>query len=903
MKANKCDDLIERRQMELIQRIGRIGYWEYDPEEKSISLAQLSLDLLAFIVGHPLNAGRPFMDALCDAERNRLQNALDQAVAKRLPLNIELKLATGDGELSFIVVRGTPVEADQGSLRFAGTFQDITREKHREADHEKVITQLQALLDALPQGVSVIDKDLRLILWNQRFHEILGFPKSMVFRHARFEDFIRFNAVRGDYGPGDSEEQVQAMVSRAREFLPHRFERRLTDGRTVQVEGFPFTSGGEISGFVTTYTDITDQKRTEEQLTRQRDVMKSVIDNFPGGISLCDADLRFTTYNDQFMELLDFPPALFAKGWVDFEDLVRFNVNRGEYGPGNAEEQVQAVIARARNFQAHRMERGRPNGRWLEIRGTPIASGGFVSSYIDITERKRIEAELVHSKESAEARRAQVANLLDHSGQGFLSFGSDLVVEAECSRACETMLGRSPAGRNAAAVFFHKDSAKLDLFCTTISAVLAESDSSIRESMLSLLPKEIQHDDVLLKAEYKILDNGKFMVVLTDITAERHMAAMLDSERRRLELIVMAVSDSRNFFETINGFREFLTESLPRLLKGTAAPQILAKELYREIHTYKGLLNQFCFPGTPGALHDIESGLSAALSLGDGLTARKIADLVSPKALKAPFDTDLAVLSAALGEEFLAHGESFVLSERQALQLEKLAARLLRGESIDTSVAEIRRLLKEVGTLRKVSFRNVLMGFDGLVRQAAERMQKDVAPIVVMGGADVWIDPHAYRPFLRSLVHVFRNAVVHGIETPETRWEARKDEAGTITCRVAVEGNTIELSIADDGGGLDLAALRQCAAAAGIYGARNVLSVPDDEVTRLIFRDNISTQQGVTELAGRGVGLAALLAETKNMGGEIVVNTVAGQGTEFLINLPLQQSDLSETLQSCLTVS
>ena len=898
MKPVKCDDFIEHRQMALIQRIGRIGYWEYDLGEQSISLAQPSLDLLASIVGRPADAGRPsFMDALCNVERKRFQNALDQAVAKRLTLSIELKVARADGKPAFVVVRGTPVEFDQDSLPFAGTFQDITDEKQRGADHEKVITQLQALLDALPQAVSVIDKDLRLILWNQRFHEILGFPKSMVFSHARFEDFIRHNAMRGDYGPGDPEVQVQAIVNRAREFLPHRFERRLTGGRTVQVEGYPFTSGGEISGFVTTYTDITDQKRTEEQLTRQRDVMKTIIDNFPGGISLCDADLRFTTYNDQFMELLDFPPSLFAKGWVHFEDLARFNVNRGEYGPGNPDEQVQAVVARAQNFQAHRIERVRPDGRWLEIRGTPIASGGFVSSYIDITERKRVEAELVHSKETAEARREQVANLLDHSGEGFLSFGSDLVVDAECSRACETMLGRSPAGRNAAEVFFHNDAAKVDLFCTTIAAVLAESDSCVRESMLSLLPKEIQRDAVLLKAEYKMLDNGKFMVVLTDITAERRMAAMLDSERCRLELIVMAVSDSRNFFEIVNGFRKFLSQDLPRLLEGTAAPRILAKELYREVHTYKGLLNQFGFPSTPAALHDIESSLSGALSVGDSLSAQKLADLVPAEALKAAFDADLSILSAALGDEFLAHGETFVLSEAQALQLERLAARLLRGESIDTSVAEIRRLLKEVGTLRKVSLRNVLMGFDGLVRQAAERMEKDVAPIVVIGGADVWIDPHAYRPFLRSLVHVFRNAVAHGIETPEARWKAEKYDAGKITCRVEMEGNTIKLSIADDGGGIDFAALRRRAVAAGIYGARNALTVPDAEIARLIFRDDISTQQGVTELAGRGVGLAAVLTETRNMGGEILVNSVAGQGTEFLINLPLQQSDLTETLQ------
>ena len=331
------------------------------------------------------------MDALSDIERQRVQVVFDQAVAKRLPFNIQVELARGDGERVYLVVRGAPVDDGQGPLRLAGTFQDITNEKQREARHEKVVTQLQALLDALPQGVSVIDKDLRLILWNRRFHEIMDLPQSMVFKNAKFEDFSRLNAERGEYGPGDPEEQVRSIVARARQFVPHRFERQLTGGRTVRVEGFPFKSDGEIAGFVTTYTDITGQKQSEDELMRQRDAMKTIIDNFPGGISLCDADLRFTAYNERFKDLLDFPPSLFAKGWVDFEDLARFNANRGEYGPGDMEEQVQAVVARARNFEPHHFERVRPNGRWLEIRGTPIASGGFVTSYIDITERKQME--------------------------------------------------------------------------------------------------------------------------------------------------------------------------------------------------------------------------------------------------------------------------------------------------------------------------------------------------------------------------------------------------------------------------------------------------------------------------------------------------------------------------------
>jgi PAS domain-containing protein len=332
MKTERCEHCLERRQLEVTQRIGRVGYWEYDPVRATTFQPQLSLALLAAIAGRDAEAVQSLADVLPESERRRFNIALEQAVARQVAMNIELRLRSDD-EHSRIVVRGAPVEID-GESRFAGTFHDISHEKRIEAERERVITQFQALLDALPQGVSVIDQNLRLLLWNRRFHEILDFPQGMVYRYARFEDFIRHNALRGEYGPGDPEQQVQEIVARAREFQPHRFERIQTGGRTILVQGYPFSFGGEISGFVTTYTDITDQKLTEEQLTRQRDVMQTIIDNFPGGISLCDPDLRFTAYNEQFIELLGFPPALFAKGWVDFEDLARFNAERGEYGPG-----------------------------------------------------------------------------------------------------------------------------------------------------------------------------------------------------------------------------------------------------------------------------------------------------------------------------------------------------------------------------------------------------------------------------------------------------------------------------------------------------------------------------------------------------------------------------------------
>ena len=480
----------------------------------------------------------------------------------------------------------------------------------------------------------------------------------------------------------------------------------------------------------------------------------------------------------------------------------------------------------------------------------------------------------------------QVANLLDNSGQGFMSFGGNLIVEPAFSRACEAMLGESPAGKNAADVFFQDDAEKADMFRTIISSVLEVSDPCIRDSMLSLLPTEIVRNEALLKAEYKILDNGKFMVVLTDISEERRFAAMLESERSRLEMIVAAVSDSRNFFDIIDAFEDFLAEGLPRILNGKVAPKIIAKELYRHIHTFKGSLNQFGFQRTPKALHDIESGLSELQSLGDQLSRESIAAIISQKNLQATFDEDLAIIDDALGKEFLAHGESIVLSKEQARKLEELATRLLRGETVDTSVAEIRAFLKKISTLRLVRFSDVLMGFDGLVKQAAERMKKMVAPIEVRGGTDIWIDPHSYRPFLRSLVHVFRNAVAHGIETPDARWNAEKDELGKIVCNVTLEADTIKLAIADDGAGINLEALRRRAVAAGICSFDDVADIPDNEVVMFIFMDDISTNQEVTELAGRGVGLAAVMSETRSLGGKVSVKTHAGQGTEFLFTLP-----------------
>lgn len=258
-------------------------------------------------------------------------------------------------------------------------------------EREELIAQLNALLGSLTLGVTAFDEDLRLIFWNEPIYDILELPHEAVYRHVPFADLIRYPARRGEYGPGEPEDLVQQRVALARRFEQHRIERTNRNGRTLLIEGYPMKFGSKTNGFVTTYTDITERKQVEEKLSRQNDILRTIIDNFPGAISLFDADLRMVSSNQQFRTLLELPDALFEKADTGLEDFIRFNAQRGEYGAGDPEEQTAAAVARARNFQAHKMERQRPNGQWLEVRGTPLPSGGFVSIYIDITERKRAE--------------------------------------------------------------------------------------------------------------------------------------------------------------------------------------------------------------------------------------------------------------------------------------------------------------------------------------------------------------------------------------------------------------------------------------------------------------------------------------------------------------------------------
>ena len=182
---------------------------------------------------------------------------------------------------------------------------------------------LQAALDLIDQGFTLIDEDLKLVAWNRAFVRLLDFPPHMAHEGASFESFMRHNAARGDYGPGDMEQQVQERVEAARAFQPHVLERTRPNGCVLRIEGVPVPG----HGFVTLYSDVTQQRRAEQlileqnarletrvvertqALERSEAQVRLITDSIPALVAYFGADLHYRYINRGYRDWFGLDPA------------------------------------------------------------------------------------------------------------------------------------------------------------------------------------------------------------------------------------------------------------------------------------------------------------------------------------------------------------------------------------------------------------------------------------------------------------------------------------------------------------------------------------------------------------------------------------------------------------------
>ena len=195
----------------------------------------------------------------------------------------------------------------------------------------------------------------------------------------------------------------------------------------------------------------------------------------------------------------------------------------------------------------------------------------------------------------------------------------------------------------------------------------------------------------------------------------------------------------------------------------------------------------------------------------------------------------------------------------------------------------------ELRRSRMLPFSEVAEGLGRAARDAARAMNKEVE--FVATGTTVELDRSVLSQLGDPLLHLVRNAVDHGIEAPAVREQAGKPRAGRVTVRVETRGAGVEVTVEDDGGGIDLEAVREQARRRGI-------AVPRDEhaIARLVFAPGLSTAGLVTELSGRGVGLDVVRHQVERLHGSIDVVSTPRRGARFVLLLPLTLTTLRALL-------
>lgn len=207
------------------------------------------------------------------------------------------------------------------------------------------------------------------------------------------------------------------------------------------------------------------------------------------------------------------------------------------------------------------------------------------------------------------------------------------------------------------------------------------------------------------------------------------------------------------------------------------------------------------------------------------------------------------------------------------------------SERLDLIDRHIRELQESVMSVRMVPMETVFSKFPKVIRDTAKKLDKKID--FRSFGESVEIDKAMIEGLTDPLMHIVRNGLDHGIESPERRRKAGKPETGTLMMSAEQANGQMIIKIQDDGGGINLAKVTSKALENGVIDEHQAASMSDEEKAMLIFAPGLSTADAVTDISGRGVGMDVVMSNIKKLGGIVKVDTEEGYGSTFTIALPL----------------
>ena len=400
--------------------------------------------------------------------------------------------------------------------------------------------------------------------------------------------------------------------------------------------------------------------------------------------------------------------------------------------------------------------------------------------------------------------------------------------------------------------------------CVTTAAWFSMNWDALEDGFLPLelaldqLPKAAKIGDDSYTFQYKPKFDGEgeleaVLIVVSDVTsdvAREHAEAL---QRELLTMLESAMADPR-------GFAAFHRES-EELLKeiGKASHTESTPSERRALHTMKGNAAAFGLGSIAALCHHLEDAWSEgtaakAQSVSDGLEAR----------WEELGETASRLLGPLSGESI-----SVPSSDLEAML----------DAAIDAGATELARLLSEA-LLEPTS--PVLARLESQAQQIAERLERASLRTTV-NSHDVRIPHGELSSFWSALVHVVRNAIDHGIESPDERADCAKEASGELTISTELAGEALVVTVEDDGRGVDWDKVKAKATKLGLAN-----DTPED-LCAALFAAELSTRDEVSTLSGRGIGLTVVAEAIEDLEGSIAVTSEPGQGTQMRFTIPLNR--------------
>jgi len=258
-----------------------------------------------------------------------------------------------------------------------------------------------------------------------------------------------------------------------------------------------------------------------------------------------------------------------------------------------------------------------------------------------------------------------------------------------------------------------------------------------------------------------------------------------------------------------------------------------------------------------------------------------------PRSLKVD-QTKIDRLMNLIGELVVEKNALPYLAQRAEVQFgTRELSREIKGQySVINRIAD--EMQDAIMQVRMMAVSFVFQRFPRLVRDISRKLGKEVQ--LVLEGEQTEADKNIIESLADPLIHIVRNSLDHGLETPEVRRACGKPETGTLTIRAAQQADRVVIEIIDDGKGIDPSVIKRKAYERGLIDEAKLERIGDQEAINLIFAAGLSTAEVVSDLSGRGVGMDVVRSAVEKINGTVVIESELGKGTSIRISLPLSMA-------------